>query len=84
MADVLITGASRGIGYALTREYLARGARVFATVRDPERAVAVRDLARGPATSGQVVPVRLDVTSEDDRRAASDLVAAQSDDRTWW
>jgi NAD(P)-dependent dehydrogenase (short-subunit alcohol dehydrogenase family) len=33
MHNVLITGASRGIGLGLTRAYLARGARVFAVVR---------------------------------------------------
>jgi NAD(P)-dependent dehydrogenase (short-subunit alcohol dehydrogenase family) len=35
MHNVLITGASRGIGLGLTRAYLARGARVFAVVRRP-------------------------------------------------
>jgi NAD(P)-dependent dehydrogenase (short-subunit alcohol dehydrogenase family) len=50
-AVILITGANRGIGLALAREALARGARrVYAAARDP----ATVQLAG-------VVPVRLDV-----------------------
>lgn len=36
MQDVLITGASRGIGLGLARAYLQRGARVHAVVRQPQ------------------------------------------------
>jgi len=32
--NVLITGANRGIGLALVRQYLAGGSRVFATARN--------------------------------------------------
>lgn len=39
----LIVGASRGLGLGLAREYLSRGWRVVATVRDP-KAQAVREL----------------------------------------
>jgi NAD(P)-dependent dehydrogenase (short-subunit alcohol dehydrogenase family) len=39
----LIVGASRGLGLGLAREYLSRGWRVIATVRDTE-ALAVREL----------------------------------------
>lgn len=43
---VLITGASRGIGFALTRQYLQMGWNVIATCRDPTSAekVAARQL----------------------------------------
>lgn len=34
MANVLITGAARGIGFELARQYAADGDRVFATCRD--------------------------------------------------
>lgn len=55
MATVLITGANRGIGLALTRAYLAEGARVIATVRDLAQADTLR------ATGAELV--KLDVTS---------------------
>jgi len=51
-----ITGANRGLGLALAREALARGARkVYAAARDPST-----------VTLSGVVPVRLDVTREED------------------
>ena len=37
---VLVTGANRGIGLALTRELLSQGARVFASVRKPGQELA--------------------------------------------
>jgi NAD(P)-dependent dehydrogenase (short-subunit alcohol dehydrogenase family) len=73
VTDVLITGASRGIGYALTREYLGRGARVFAAVRDPDQAPALRALA-----TDDLVVVALDVRSQRDIDAAGDLVASRA------
>lgn len=55
-ANVLVTGANRGIGKAFVDEALARGARVYAAARDPERTGQVL------AAHGQrVVPVRLDL-----------------------
>jgi NAD(P)-dependent dehydrogenase (short-subunit alcohol dehydrogenase family) len=45
-ASVLLTGASRGLGYALAEEYLEHGSRVVVTVRDPGR-TALHDLQQG-------------------------------------
>ena len=42
---VLITGANRGIGLALTRAYLARGWNVIATCRQPGAAAALQTMA---------------------------------------
>lgn len=41
-STVLIIGASRGIGLALARQYLAEGARVFATARSDAGLAALR------------------------------------------
>lgn len=41
---VLIVGASRGIGLELATQYLAEGARVFATARDDEALAKLRGL----------------------------------------
>lgn len=38
MSTILITGANRGIGLALTKEYLSRGDEVIATARNPGEA----------------------------------------------
>lgn len=52
MANVAITGAGRGIGLELVRQYAAAGDRVFALVRNPEKAVELKELAaRAPNVS---------------------------------
>lgn len=56
MANILITGANRGIGLALTKAYRANGDMVIATVRDPSAADALRE------TGAEIV--KLDVTSD--------------------
>jgi NAD(P)-dependent dehydrogenase (short-subunit alcohol dehydrogenase family) len=59
-ANVLITGANRGIGLAFAKAALARGAnKVYAGARDPDSI----------ALPG-VIPLKLDVTSADDVAAA--------------
>lgn len=55
MPSLLITGANRGLGLELTRQYAADGWRVFAACRDPAGA---RDLA---AVEGDVSAETLDV-----------------------
>jgi len=42
MGNVLITGANRGIGLALTQHYVAAGHQVIACVRNPEAADALK------------------------------------------
>jgi len=64
MSSVLVTGASRGIGRAITEEFAARGHRVVATARDP-RALADLDVSQRLA---------LDVT--DDASVTSAFAAA--------
>jgi len=43
-ATILIIGASRGIGFELTKQYLDEGSRVFATARDDESLARLRAL----------------------------------------
>ncbi|WP_410051042.1 SDR family NAD(P)-dependent oxidoreductase [Acidiferrimicrobium sp. IK] len=52
-ATVLLIGASRGLGLAIAKEYVAKGAQVVATVRGPGR-TGLHDLE---ATSGGLLAV---------------------------
>ena len=70
MPMVLITGAGRGLGLELTRQYSADGWQVLACVRTPEKATQLQALAK---TSGRVVLHALDVTDH----AAVDALAAK-------
>lgn len=66
----LITGSDRGIGFALTQEFAARGWKVIATCRDPSHAQALADFA---AAHPQVVVEALDVSDNN----AIDALAAK-------
>jgi NAD(P)-dependent dehydrogenase (short-subunit alcohol dehydrogenase family) len=57
--DVVVTGANRGIGLEFVRQYLARGERVAAAVRDPATAGAL--LALGDAHPGALRVLACDV-----------------------
>jgi NAD(P)-dependent dehydrogenase (short-subunit alcohol dehydrogenase family) len=46
MTTVLITGANRGIGLELTRQWAEQGAQVLACCRKPDTASALQELAR--------------------------------------
>lgn len=63
---VLITGASRGIGFELARQYAERGWGVIATCRSPESADALQGLARN---FPNVIVEELDVTNFDEMDA---------------
>jgi NAD(P)-dependent dehydrogenase (short-subunit alcohol dehydrogenase family) len=67
MPTLLITGANRGIGLELTRQYAAEGWNVIACARKPEQAAELK------AVKGQVSVEALDVTDY----AAVDRLAAQ-------
>ncbi len=45
MANVLITGSARGIGYELAKQYAQQGDRVYATTRNPDSAESLNALA---------------------------------------
>lgn len=59
MPTLLVTGANRGIGLALTRSFADQGWRVLAGCRTPDRADELRELAAGQP---EVSVHRLDVT----------------------
>lgn len=76
MASYLITGASRGLGFELTRQLLSLPAsqvnKVFATTRADAPGLA--ELAQ--KSSGRLVVVKLDVTKEATIKEAAKEVEA--------
>lgn len=63
MRQCLITGANRGLGLALSRELLQRGASVVACCRDPDTADDLKALHGEYATRLRIEP--LDVTDDE-------------------
>jgi NAD(P)-dependent dehydrogenase (short-subunit alcohol dehydrogenase family) len=66
----LVMGASRGIGAEIARAYAAAGAGVVLTARDEQALLTVADQIEKSDPSARAVPLRADVSSEDDVRAA--------------
>ncbi len=64
MERVIITGASRGIGNALVREYLSRGAEVLALARDEEALSRLGEWARKEG-KGRLEFLAIDLTRDD-------------------
>jgi NAD(P)-dependent dehydrogenase (short-subunit alcohol dehydrogenase family) len=60
MLSIFITGTNRGIGLAFVREYLTRGARVFAACRVPENASHLHQLKQ--TYGDQLILIPLEVT----------------------
>ncbi|MBC8084071.1 MAG: SDR family oxidoreductase [Hymenobacter sp.] len=77
MKRILITGANRGLGLELTRQYLERGDTVFAACRQPATATDLRQLQ--DSGTGQLHLVPLDVTDEASIEAARLTVAGLTD-----
>ena len=69
MANVLITGANRGIGLEITRQYAADGDRVFACCRSPGKADALNELAK--SLGGRVTLHAMDVSDAGSIAAAA-------------
>lgn len=62
MAGIVVTGANRGIGLELVRQYAEEGRAVFAGCRDPQAAGELAGLAKGAPDRIRVLP--LDVADE--------------------
>lgn len=74
MQNVLITGANRGIGLALVKEYLKRDVRVFAACRNPQEATELQALQ-----SEKLCIIALDISDEASIAASVQAVKAQTD-----
>lgn len=75
MKNILITGANRGIGFELARQFAQQGGtHVFATCRTPSRADELQALATQHPTSLTVL--QLDITDEASIDAAVNEVTA--------
>lgn len=72
-----ITGANRGLGLELTRQYLERGDDVFAAARQPADAAELQTLLGQYADKLHLIT--LDVTDEASITAAAEAVAAATD-----
>ena len=72
MATIAITGAARGIGLELTRQYAAAGDQLLAFCRNPQKADALNRLA---AETGKVRVIGMDVADDASvKRAAAEAV----------
>jgi len=77
MATIAITGASRGIGLELARQYAAAGDQVLAFCRSPQKADALNRLA---AETGKVRVIAMDVADDASvKRAAAEAGDASVD-----
>jgi NAD(P)-dependent dehydrogenase (short-subunit alcohol dehydrogenase family) len=77
MQRILITGANRGLGLEFARQYLERGARVFAGCRRPAQAQQLQTLRA--AHPQRLSVVSLDVAAPDSFRTAHATVRSQAD-----
>lgn len=85
-AEVLITGANRGIGLALAKVFVESGAHVFAGCREPLAAkelqalgAAAKDICRQPGKEGtRLEIVQMDVASDASVNAAAEQIAASA------
>ena len=75
MPSILITGANRGLGLALTKQYAAHGWRVFAGCRDVDASSQLNAVAA--AAGGNLTVHGLDVT---DGASVAALAATLSDE----
>ena len=62
-ATCVVTGANRGIGLALTKALLQRGAKIYAGVRDVAGAEALHHLAKN--SDGRLTVMALDISRDD-------------------
>lgn len=59
MATVLITGANRGIGFALAQQYAAEGMQVIACCRNPANADSLKGLKESSGGRVRILPLNV-------------------------
>jgi NAD(P)-dependent dehydrogenase (short-subunit alcohol dehydrogenase family) len=74
---ILMTGANRGLGLAISKALLEAGDRVFAGCRNPEQAAELKDLAN--LYPGKLEIVALDPSNDRSPYEAAKAVAAKTD-----
>jgi len=77
MKKVLITGANRGIGLEFVRQFTSRGDRVFATCRQPSKAIDLHDLKT--QTPDLISITSLDVTDTRSLTDSHKFISAQTE-----
>jgi NAD(P)-dependent dehydrogenase (short-subunit alcohol dehydrogenase family) len=78
METILITGANRGIGLELTRQYLNKQTRVFAACRTPEAAESLSELKLSNPETLRIYP--LEVTDEHSVTKLADMLRNETID----
>lgn len=77
MHRILITGSNRGLGFEFTRQYAAKGSRVFATCRRPDDAAGLNRLAA--AHREQISVHQLDVADSASIRGCFREISSETD-----
>jgi NAD(P)-dependent dehydrogenase (short-subunit alcohol dehydrogenase family) len=80
VTNVLITGAAGGIGLATVHRFLTSGCKVFAADMSEERLGELRCRFAEPVGQGVLVPVRLDVSSQNDIERALAIIRSEAAD----
>ncbi|MGA1741325.1 MAG: SDR family oxidoreductase [Pseudohongiellaceae bacterium] len=78
MSTILITGANRGIGLELVRQYLEAGNRVYACCRQPDSASDLASLASN--SKGNLSIHQMDVSDEQSIKACAKALACTAID----
>lgn len=77
MEKILITGANRGVGFELTRQYVQSGAQVFAGCRNPDDAHELNRLAS--QFPDKICIVQLEINDSASLESSVKTVESQSD-----
>ncbi|OLS32630.1 MAG: C-factor [Candidatus Heimdallarchaeota archaeon AB_125] len=77
MKKIFITGASRGLGFEFTKQYLERGDYVIASCRKPEKADDLKEMKT--RFSDRLTIVQLDVADEQSRNTVFEEIEKEFD-----